>query len=298
MSTEAASQIVDQMVTPPTVTEGGASTDAASLPANTGGAPKDEKISSRMDTLIRREQAALHAERAAKQAQAEVEEKLKKYADFESAKKVPKKALELLGLDYNELTQAMLNEGQITPEIQIKQINEKFEALTKSQEDEKVRRDEEQKQEAQAKEQRAITDFKSEITTYLGDNSSRYELIAFENQHDLVFEVIDEQYRRTAQASPDGIGKVMKISEAADKVELWLEQKYEKSKSVNKVKSLWNIAPKGTLAEAIKPQAKPSQPPRTLTNNLTATPTTPRKTPVSDEERVQRAIAYAKSLRA
>lgn len=299
---------------PPAVTNPGegkntdVSTDAAPNPTKV-----DDKISSRMDILIRREQNAVARERLAKQKEAELESKLAKIAEFESAKDSPDKALGLLGLSYDELTRAKLNDGQLTPEVQIKKVEDKFEAYRKTQEAAELKRTEEYKQEQQrqiqAQEAKAIEGFKSEIGTYLKDNSSRYEFIQFENQQELVYDVVDEHYNRTlaaAQKSFDSgdipiekvIGKVMSISEAADKVEQWLEQKYHKAGSLNKTKSLWGAMPKGTAQETIaKAGITNRQPPKTLTNELSASQTPPRKSAMTDEERVQKAIAYAKSLR-
>src|SRR6266576_289845 len=68
-------------------------------------APKvEDKISSRLDILIRREANAVARERMAKQKEAEIEAKLAKIAEFEAAKDDPTKAMSLLGTDYDTLT--------------------------------------------------------------------------------------------------------------------------------------------------------------------------------------------------
>lgn len=288
-----ASQILDQKAAIPQEPTPEAPKEA-SAPAQLA-EPKEEKLSPRLETLIKREQAALQAETRAKKERAELEERLAKYQDFESAKENPLKALELLGLNYDQLTQTLLKNGEIPPEVQIKRIEEKFDSFKSAQEQAEARRNQEARTQAEEQEKKAVSNFKTEILTYLDDNKTRYELVAFENQQELVFDVIDEHYNRTLDAET-GIGKVMSISEAADKVEEFLEQKYNKSRELNKVKALWSSVPKGVLKQAVKPETKPSQKPATLTNQLSAHPTQ-RKTPVTDEERIQRAIAYAKGLR-
>lgn len=308
---EAVSQILDQVpVLPPQGDKnpmGGASTDALAPPASTP-AKADDKVSSRIEVLIKREQAARQREEAAKQRELELQAKLQRIEEFESAKGNSKKALELLGLNYDELTQSMLKDGEIPPEVQIKKVEDKFEAYRREQEAEAGRRAEDAKQAAVAQEQKAIENFKSEINTYLGDNNSRYELIKFEDQSELVFDVIDAHYNRTLQAhvkeltelgedASRAVGKVMSIAEAADKVEQHLEQKYNKSRELKKVQTLWNAVPKEIQSKAVQQTKASSQKPQTLTNQLASTPTPPRATPISDEERVQRAIAYAKGLR-
>lgn len=258
----------------------------------------DDKVSSRIGALIQREQSALARERQAKAREVEVESKLAKFAEFESVKTNPKKALELLGLNYDELTRSILSDGELPPDVKIKKVEDKFDAYKREQESKAEEFQKEQLRQAEARENQVVTNFKSEITTYLTDNIQRYELIDFEAQQDLVFEVIDEHYNRTINPET-GSGKVMSIAEAADKVEQHLEQKYNKSKGLAKVKALWETVPKAAQVDAVKAASQSPQrlPPKTLTNQLASSPSLPRKVPISDEERVQKAIAYARGLR-
>lgn len=297
MSTIEAGQILDKAApAAPTQNQGQAPTD--------GGKPADEKVSPKLEILIRREQQAVARERQAKQIEADLQARLRtleereaRVREFESAKGNSKKALELLGLNYDELTKAQLLDGEIPPEVQIKKIEEKFEAFKSEKEKEEQRRQEQEALKQREAEARAISDFKSQINTYLSDNAARYEFIAFEGAQELVFDVIDEHYNRTLNQET-GIGKVMSLEEAADKVEEYLEGKYNKAKELSKTKALWGSIPKVPLQEAAKQQTniKPQQ--KTLTNQLSAkvqTPTVNRM--LTDEERVQKAIAYAKGLR-
>lgn len=316
MNTEAA-QILDQVQTLPTEAPTENTVDTKTE-VKTEAPIKDDRISSRLDILIRREQAAVNRERAAKLKEAEVEAKLKRYEDFESAKTSPDKALELLGLNYDELTRTKLNDGEIPPEVRVKQVEDKFEAYRKSQEETEKKRTEEYKLEqerhAKAQEEKAIGEFKGELNTYLKDNSERYEYVNFEGQdgYDLVFDVIDTHYNRSLQesfrklvengedqetAAKKAVGKVMTKEEAADKVEAHYEKREFEKRKLKKSQSIWGAIPKEIQKEVAKQTNKPSQSPKTLTNQLSANPTAPRKAPVTDEERVQRAIAYAKSLR-
>ncbi len=298
MPNEVASEILDSSkpASPEVLqkTMGEASTDALPQPTKD---QRSERISSNMEILIRREAAALNRENAAKAREAELEAKLARISEFESVKENPKKALEMLGLNYDELTKSILADGEIPPEVKIKRVEEKFDKFREEQTQEAEKSKRLAQAQAQEREASAISGFKSEITTYLKDNDQRYELIKFEGQEDLVFEVIDEHYNRTAKDSENGVGKVMSISEAADKVEQHLEQKYQKAgKETKKVQTLWGAIPKETQKELAKAEKTQSQSPRTLTNQMSATPTK-RNLPMTDDERVQKAIAYAASLR-
>jgi hypothetical protein len=307
---EVANQIVEQMTAPAQNKEitAGATTDGQ--PPATTPAKADDKISSKMEVLIRREAQALARENAAKAREKEVEAKLQRIAEFESVKdNDPNKALELLGLDYDQLTRARLADGQVPPDAQIKKVEDKFEAYKKEKELEAEKEAQAAKLEAEQKEQAAISNFKSEINTYLKDNANRYELIAFEGQEDLVFEVIDAHYNRTLALAQKAyaageigadkvIGKVMTKAEAADKVEEHLEKKYLKAKDLNKTKALWGAMPKGVKEQIVEQQTVTRQTPRTLTNQMSASAATSTKPKVlTDDERVEKAIAYARSLR-
>lgn len=302
-----AAQILDKVEAKPEIPQEkmgeGVAKDGSPQPSNGG-----EKVSSKIELLIRREQQALARERQVKEREAQFDAKMKAFEEregrlneFESNKKDPKKALGLLGLSYDEITQAHLNDGELPPQIEIKKLREEIEeykaAQSKEKDYEKERALDEAKKQAEAQESKAITEFKGNINQYLSDNSARYEYIAFEANQDLVFDVIDEHYNRTLDAET-GIGKVMSIKDAADKVEEHLEQKYAKAKELNKTKALWGAIPKEAQKQVAK-EVKIPTPPRTLTNQLSATAASPLKSGklITDQERVQKAIAYAKGLR-
>lgn len=267
---EVASQIIDSAapVIDPNGTMPGASTDAVTPGANQ--TPRDDKISSKLEILIRREAAALHREQSARAKEADIQAKLARIEEFESAKGNSKKALELLGLNYDELTKSVLQDGEMPPEVKIKRVEEKFDRFTEEQRQKDEKAQQLAKAQAEEREKQAITNFKTEIGQHVKDNAARYELIAFEGQEDLIFDVIDEHYNRTMDKE-SGIGKVMPIAEAADRVEKHLEAKYNNAKSVNKVKTLWGTIPKDMKDQIVKSESK-SQSPRTLTNNLSAAP--------------------------
>lgn len=265
---------------------------------------KDEKISPKLQVLIKRERAAIERERAAKAKETELQSAFKerdeikaKIAEFESLKKTnPMKALEMIGLSYQDLTNVALADGNVTPEIQIKQLREEWESERKTREMADKQREEDSVNQRKQKETEATAEFQKEISDYLTQNVVRYELIAFENAESLVYDVIDEHYERTKDQET-GIGKILTIAEAADKVEKHLEQKYDKARSLTKVKTLLAPQPAKVDLADYKPKPKTSQMQKTLNNNLSATPSVPRTKFLSDEERIQKAIAYAKGLR-
>ena len=291
----------------------------------TGAVPaKDDRISPKLEALIRRERIAIQREQAAKTKELEVQNRFKEFSErekkiqeFESIKQSnPRKALELLGMSYQDLTQVELNDGQIPSDLKIRQVEDKFDQFVRSQQEAVEKQTQAQKELEEKRQAETLEQFKGQIGAHLKGNANRYELIAFEQSDDLVYDMIDEHYNTTLKAAQEKaraegrdpseeVGDVMKIAEAADKIEQLLEQKYDKARSLTKLQALMAPKPgqKSILDEQIKPKPvgqeafNPSQKPQTLTHTLQAQ-SAPRSTGiVSDDERLRRAIAYARSLR-
>lgn len=267
---------------------------------------KDERVSNKLQVLVQREKQALEKEQRAKQREAEIELKYKALTDreskieqFESLKSTdPMKALELLGLSYQDLTNTALNDGAVTPEIQVRKVEEKLDSYLKSQEAAERERAEAAQKQAKQNEERVITDFKKDISTFIDADPKQYELIKFEGMEEFIYLTIDEHYNRTVDPQT-GIGKIMSIKEAADKVEAMLEKKYNDARKLTKF-NIPNPTPKVAIeadkGQRITFQERPRVA-RTLTNQLSATPQQPRTRPLTDDQRIQKAIAYARGLR-
>ena len=286
------------------------STEASTTAAEVlGGAPAPEtveapkppdRLAPKFQALLRRERTAVDRERTAKTQEDSLQIRLKDIEDrelrikeFESIKeKNPTKALELLGLSYQDLTQILLAEGTIPAEVEVKRVEGKLNDFLKNQELAEQRRLQDEKLAAEQKESQLTNEFKSEIANYIQDNSERYELIAFEQSQELVYDVIDGHYERTKNPET-GLGEILTIAQGADKVEEFLEKKYDKARTLKKMQAL--LAPRQET-NAPKPKPTDSQKPKTLTNSMSATQMPQRTGPITDEERIRRAIAYAKSL--
>lgn len=283
----------------------------------TSSAPKaDDRVSSKLEMLIRREQQAIARERIAKaqeqeslRLRSELDKDRARISDFDSIKSNPKLALEKLGLTYDELTKAILQDGQLPPEVELKKLRGDIDGLRQEKEQDRQNLLEQAKLQAQAQEERAISDFKSEISTYVKDNTARYELINFDEREDEVYELIDAHYTRTqlqdqkrleleGKDPNQAVGKVMKISEAADKIEEYYEKKELEKKKLSKLQALWGAVPKETLMKAVVAGTEKVKPQtRTLNNNMSATAMKPPSRPKTDDERVSLAIANWRASR-
>lgn len=262
-NTTEAGQILDQVAISTAPSEV-VNKDVQPLPTS----HREEPIAPKLAVLMERERQALNKERMAKSQEQKLADKLRMIDEYESLKKDPTKVddlLKSLGWDYDRLTQSKLSDGQVPPSVEIQQLRDQLDQLKNQLKQKDDLQAEVAKKKINENEQKAVGDFKGEITEYLKSNAARYELIDFEGASELVFEVIDEHYNRTIdQAS--GIGKVLPISEAADKVEKFLEDKYLAAREKNKVKAFWSNMPKGLQDQLKKPEV--GQPQKTLTNNL------------------------------
>ena len=289
-------------ITAKEVLNGGVTEDPIAQAESTEALPQvDDKISPKLAMLLKREKMAVEREQKAKGYESEWESKRKeleareaKIREFESLKQTqPLKALELLGLSYEDLTSIKLADGSMPPEIHIKRLEEKLEQEIRTRETLRLQQEDDKIRAQKAKEDEITQGFKTEITDFLSQNSEKYELIQFEGAQELVYEVINEHYERTIDAQT-GIGEILKFPEAADKVEKHLERKYNKVGGLKKISAL--LAAQQGNKEQQKPQYNGQQP-KTLTNQMASTPSKPRRSPLTDEERIQKAIAYARGLR-
>ena len=267
---------------------------------------RDERVSSKLQVLVQREKQALEVERRAKLREADLEAKLKafeererKVSDFESLKtKDPMKALELLGLSYQDLTQTALNDGSVPPEIQVRKVEEKLDSYLKAQEAAERQRAEDAQKQAKQQEEKIISDFRAEINSFIDSDPKSYELIKFEGLTDLVYDIVDEHYSRTINPET-GIGEILSIKDAADKLETQLEKKYNEAKKLSKLNTQPQQLASQLANHVVKPQTFTERPraARTLTNQNSATPSKPITRTLTDDERIAKAVAYARGLR-
>lgn len=292
MSTEAG-QILDKVEQP----------QGAPAPVDTQATPpKEEPVSPKLAVLMERERQALNRERQAKSQEEKLSDRLKMIEEFENLKKDPRKVDDLLkhlGWDYDRLTQSKLQDGAVPPGVEIQQLRDELDKVKQELKDKESFALESQKKKVNEAETRAVSDFKSEITEYLKSNTQRYELIEFEKADELVFDVIDEHYNRTIDPAT-GVGKVMPIQEAADKVEKHFEDKYLGAREKNKVKAFWSNMPRG-IQDQLKKQDEglrsASQPPKTLTNNLSPRVQERSKRPPEDQRISQIVADHVEKMR-
>ena len=142
----------------------------------------------------------------------------------------PLKALEELGLDYDKLTELALNDGRLTPDMQMKLMREELENDYKDKFNSlEERLNAKEKMEEEAKYDAVKQGFVGEINSFINENKSDFEYVAHNDATDVVYDVIEQHYNET--------GRIFDIKEAVEAVESYLEEEAEKLLNLGKVKN-------------------------------------------------------------
>lgn len=205
-------------------------------------AEEDKRFAAKFAALTRREKEIRQREKAVEQRLRQIEAQMKQEpAKVEPVveplerriRKDPFNTLKELGVDYSTLTQIALNDGKLTPDLQMQLMREEIENGYKSEISEiKKAMAERVESEKKAKEQAAIDSFKAGIANSIVGNAEQYELLAAEGEYgvDLVYDVIDRHYQETED--------VMDVQEAANLVEEHLLEEAKKRIELKKIKKL------------------------------------------------------------
>lgn len=145
----------------------------------------------------------------------------------------PLKVLEEMGLGYETLTDLALNDGKLTPDMQMQLIRDELEADYQSRfSDLEQRLEERDEKEQDEKYDSILSGFMEEIQNHVATDDN-YELIRANDAGDVVYEVMEEHYNQS--------GNILSIDEAAEAVESYLEEEADKIVNLQKVRSRLNI---------------------------------------------------------
>jgi len=148
----------------------------------------------------------------------------------------PLKALEEAGLGYDKLTELALNDGRLTPDMQMQVMRQEIEGdYRKKFEELEGRLEEKESMEQEAYYQSIQENFQDEINGMISQNPEKYELIEASNASPLVYDVIEEHYSET--------GRILDAEEAANAVESYLEEETQKLFKLKKISGRLGINP-------------------------------------------------------
>lgn len=250
---------------------------------------KPERVSDRFAFLARKEAGLVKAKQELKtqydalaQQRAEIEAMRKEIESVKARKSSyrqnPLAVLEDHGLSYKELTDFILNNNTVSTDSQIKALQEKLESVEKQRELDRQEAEERAKRAAEEREAAVITEFKTEIGSFLDREKEKYELTHLYDSADLVYDTVEEYFAKT--------NKVLSIPEACDLVEAYLEKQVEKSLATKKLSSK---IPRPQ--ESSEPVARPSEPRKTLSNSQYTSSTPSMVSPKVENDRIARALA-------
>lgn len=266
MSDQAPNQVAtpapqDQATKVEVVTEAVAATSEVSKEA----AKPTKALDSVRFAAIAKQEAKLQAERerikAERESLAPLQEQIKAHEEARKAAfSNPLKALEGLGITFEQLTDFVLNGEKPTAELQVSEVDRKLNEFRKEQDAEKQKALQEEKSKIEAEQSKVLADYKQELYEYIDSNKTKYELIHTFNEQDQVYQLV-AAYAEQHQ-------KVLSHQEAADLIEQELEKQVEKANSTSKFKA--KAQPQQPTQADIKRQI-PANSNRTISNQLTAT---------------------------
>ena len=235
-------------------------TQAAEPAAAEAKPEQDVEQIKRFRALAKREREIRSREQALKERESTPPQR-NPYDDIQMmARTDPLKAIKALGINYDELTQQVINDGNVTGEMALRRENEALrERLDKieNQFSDRVKQDEKLRYE------QAYGSFVDEIRGFI-KNSDSYELIAQTDAYQDVANVMQQHYNDT--------GEIMTYADAAREVESSLEAIADRYLGAKKIEDRYRAkwapsAQQDQPAEQAEPEAIPNRP-KTLTNEL------------------------------
>lgn len=242
----------------------------------------DEKLHSKFAALSRREKAIQQKEAEIKSHQKEIDEIKSKWQQIQEkkakAKENPMAWLEEAELEYDQVTESILNAGKFP-------IDKKEQTLTKLQEEVlalKTKLEEKEKQEAYQKGNSQLQEFKTEIKTFVKSNPEEYELINAFGEEETVYNVIEQHLAAEK--------RLLSHKEACDLVEAFLvKQEGERAEKISKLKKLKSKLSQSEPEKTIEPERPKEKTVKTLTNQMSTEAPPVRARPKSREEELEEA---------
>ena len=277
---DAAAEIATENDLKDAIAEKAEAEGAESAPETAEAEPKNDEFASKFAALSRKEKALRQREAEMESRFKEMEDRLKAYEEKENAKEPelpldyklkrnPLETLAELGLPYDKLTELALNDGKLTPDMQMEIMRRDLEDKY-SKELESIRNDllERDKKAEEQKYQETINSYVADLTKFV-NASEKYELIKANDAVDLVFDVVENHYNET--------GNILSNEEAANLVESELEEELKRvMEKAGKKLGYGASEPKQSIKA-------PAQSP-TLSNSQTTHVSTRGDRPLSEDE--------------
>jgi hypothetical protein len=235
----------------------------------------DPKFAARFAALSKREAALRKHEQSLKELQTKIQ-------SWEQEQKLlqenPLEFLTKRGFTFDQLTQMALNDGKKPAEVKIQELEQRLEREKREREEAEMRRQEEARAKTRA-------GYIENATNFIKSKSQDYEFLsAQDDPGELIFEIVQQHYLRTAEKDSDGNllkpGRILSMEDAAKAAEEWLEKEFEKFTKLNKVKSKFQQATAPSAPQQTAPNPAP-----TLTNaHASQVPSPDKRRPLTLDE--------------
>lgn len=199
-------------------------------------APPKAPDASRLLAEATRRERAIRAEKEAWKSQRAKEESAWKErvsraetveAMLAAAKKTPLKALEAMGLTYEELSMAQLNDGKPSADLAARVAEERVAALEKRIEDDKKAAEQKASEANKVREQQLVATWHSNVQKQVASAGEKYEMINALGYAAEVGKMVEEHYDSTGEEVPWTV--------AAERLEKYLQEEQDPA-----VKGVWD----------------------------------------------------------
>lgn len=234
---------------------------------------KPTKSASKLAAIKARE-AEIERKRIEIETKAREIEQKEQVLSREAILKNPSAALKAAGITFEDLTNAILSEGDPKPEDKGDVALREIEALKEEQRLEKERKQKELEEAEQSRIDRVVEDFKGRIAQAVDSEPDKFELVKANEAYGLVYDVVRAYF--------DKHGKILAPEDAATLVEDHLWKKAQKLLEAKKIK------------QVVSQQPDKKATAKTLSNGVTNSPAAQvvSSGKLSDTERLKRAAQH------
>lgn len=278
-------QVVEQVVAGE-LEQPAVESSAPEKPAEPG---KPAKVDPRFSALARKEAQLFREREQLKAERAAVEQARQQVAAFEQARQQarlnPVAALEALGLSPVDVNEFILNGNKPTPSAEVQAVREELERY-RAEQAEQAELAERAATERLAAERAAVLDnFRRDATAYVEKNPDRYPLTTIHNGATLVPKIVEQHFAKTQ--------KLLTTAQAADLVEKHFERVADRVAKAREGRARPDTTKPVAAPSPAAPVATTPTPaqPKTLSNALTASTSSPTPTRRTDEDRIRAALA-------
>jgi hypothetical protein len=198
--------------------------------------------------------------------------------------KDPLNELSKLGLSYDKLTQLALNDGKLTPDMQMQVLKQELEdKFGKTIEELRNELSEKEKTSEQEKYEEVVNNYVNELTNFV-NNNEKYELIRANDSVQLVYDVIEDYHKQH--------GRILSMDEAADQVESYLEEGMERIfNKTQKLKAKFGINQKQAEKLVADQEQKGNTQSPTLSNTFSTAVSNNNSRPRDRDESIRQAAS-------